>query len=159
MKYFENIYNSDSLKAEFRKLCNILHPDKGGNAKEFINMMNEYNSIKDSFNNENEKENLNSEQFYNILSQLEKLEDVNINFIGSFIWLFDNVEGSMYRQKDLIKSFLFDGYNTPRWAKVKKSWYFSPKDYKSRGKAIELDKIVFKYGNKQFQSKGNLKIA
>ena len=154
MKYFLNVSNSNELKSLYRKLCSELHPDKGGKASDFIAMMNEYNSIKDSFNNDNEAENLNAEQFYNLLQQLEKLTNIRIEFIGSFIWLFDEVEGSMYQQKEIIKSLVFDGYNSARWAKVKKSWYFSPADYKSKGKAIDLLKIKSKYGVQSFQSKG-----
>ena len=158
MKYFLGVKNANELKSLYRKLCNELHPDKGGNASEFITMMDEYNSIKDSFNNETESENLNAEQFYNLLQQLEKLTNIRIEFIGSFIWLFDEVEGSMYQQKEIIKSFIFDGYNSARWAKVKKSWYFSPADYKSKGKAVDLNLIKTKYGVQSFQSKGILKI-
>ncbi len=154
MKYFLNVSNSNELKSLYRKLCNELHPDKGGKTSDFIAMMNEYNSIKDSFNNDNESENLNAEQFYNLLQQLEKLTNIRIEFIGSFIWLFDEVEGAMYEQKDMIKSFVFEGYNSARRAKVKKSWYFSPADYKSKGKAIDLLKIKSKYGVQSFQSKG-----
>ena len=120
MKYFLNVSNSNELKSLYRKLCNELHPDKGGKASDFIAMMEEYNSIKDSFNNDNEAENLNAEQFYNLLQQLEKLTNIRIEFIGSFIWLFDEVEGAMYEQKDIIKSFIFERYNSARWAKVKK---------------------------------------
>ena len=154
MKYFLGVKNANELKSLYRKLCNELHPDKGGKAINFITMMNEYNSIKDSFNNEKESDNINAEQFYNLLQQLEKLTNVRIEFIGSFMWLFDEVEGSMYEQKDMIKSFVFEGYNSARWAKVKKSWYFSPADYKSKGKAIDLLKIKSKYGVQSFQSKG-----
>ena len=158
MKYFLNVSNSNELKSLYRKLCNELHPDKGGKASDFIAMMDEYNSLKDSFNSETESENLNAEQFYNLLQQLEKLTNIRIEFIGSFIWLFDEVEGSMYQQREIIKGFIFDGYNLARWAKVKKSWYFSPADYKSKGKAVDLSLIKTKYGVKSFQSKGILKI-
>ena len=154
MKYFLGVKNANELKELFRKLCNSLHPDKGGKVSDFIAMMDEYNSLKDSFNSEKESDNLNSEQFYNLLQQLEKLTNIRIEFIGSFIWLFDEVEGAMYEQKDMIKSFIFKGYNSARWAKVKKSWYFSPADYKSKGKAIDLLKIKSKYSVQSFQSKG-----
>ena len=154
MKYFLGVKNANELKELFRKLCNSLHPDKGGKVSDFIAMMDEYNSLKDSFNSEKESDNLNSEQFYNLLQQLEKLTNIRIEFIGSFIWLFDEVEGAMYEQKDMIKSFIFEGYNSARWAKVKKSWYFSPADYKSKGKAIDLLKIKSKYSVQSFQSKG-----
>ena len=44
MKYFLNVSNSNELKSLYRKLCNELHPDKGGKASDFIAMMEEYNS-------------------------------------------------------------------------------------------------------------------
>ena len=56
MKYFLGVKNANELKELFRKLCNNLHPDKGGKASEFIAMMDEYNSLKDSFNSEKEKQ-------------------------------------------------------------------------------------------------------
>lgn len=46
MKYFKNYpYTVESLKAEFRALCLIMHPDKGGNADEFKAMSAEYSDI------------------------------------------------------------------------------------------------------------------
>ena len=39
MKYFLGVKNANELKELFRKLCNSLHPDKGGKASEFIAMM------------------------------------------------------------------------------------------------------------------------
>nr|WP_317632327.1 J domain-containing protein [uncultured Flavobacterium sp.] len=162
MKYFKNIKSLDELKNLFRQLCKELHPDKGGNTKEFIIMFNEYDSLKDSFNNNNENQgkNINSEKFYNILQQLDKLENINISFVGSFIWLTDIIEGSMYKQKDIIKSFIFDGYNLARWASAKKSWYFSPSDYSApkNKKRQSLDEIKTKYQTKEYKTKGVTKI-
>ena len=160
MTYFNNISNQNELKSLFRKLCNELHPDKGGNSTEFINMMNEYNSIKDSFNSENEAVNLKAEELYNILEQLNVLENIQIDFIGSFIWLFDLEKGAMYQQKDLIKSFIFDGYNSARWANAKKSWYFSPTEYKRKGsKTYSIDDIKNKYSVESYRSQGLKKLA
>ena len=43
MKYFVNYpYTAESLKSEYRELCKKLHPDTGGNAQDFAEMMNEY---------------------------------------------------------------------------------------------------------------------
>lgn len=43
MKYFVNYpYTAESLKSEYRELCKRLHPDTGGNAQDFAEMMNEY---------------------------------------------------------------------------------------------------------------------
>ncbi len=46
MKYFANFpYTAESLKNEYRELCKKLHPDTGGNAEAFKNMVNEYEQI------------------------------------------------------------------------------------------------------------------
>lgn len=43
MKYFANHpYTAETLKSEYRELCKKLHPDTGGNAQDFAEMMNEY---------------------------------------------------------------------------------------------------------------------
>ena len=43
MKYFVNFpYTAESLKREYREFCKKLHPDTGGNAQDFAEMMNEY---------------------------------------------------------------------------------------------------------------------
>jgi len=43
MKYFVNFpYTAESLKSEYRELCKKLHPDTGGNAQDFAEMVNEY---------------------------------------------------------------------------------------------------------------------
>jgi len=43
MKYFINSpYTTNSLRGEYRHLCKKLHPDTGGDAEKFKEMMNEY---------------------------------------------------------------------------------------------------------------------
>lgn len=43
MKYFVNHpYTAETLKNEYREFCKKLHPDTGGNAQDFAEMMNEY---------------------------------------------------------------------------------------------------------------------
>lgn len=47
MRYFINSpYTTNSLKREFRFLCKKLHPDAGGDADKFKEMMNEYATIR-----------------------------------------------------------------------------------------------------------------
>ena len=46
MKYFINTpYTAESLKSEYREFCKKLHPDTGGNAEAFKEMLNEYTQV------------------------------------------------------------------------------------------------------------------
>lgn len=49
MKYFNNITTVEELKNQFRALSIKLHPDRGGNAEEFREMMAEYMAISKDF--------------------------------------------------------------------------------------------------------------
>ena len=51
MKYFVNHpYTAETLKNEYRELCKKLHPDTGGNAQDFAEMMNEYEQTRRNLN-------------------------------------------------------------------------------------------------------------
>lgn len=49
MKYFKNITTAEEIKKQFRAYCVSMHPDKGGDAEEFKQMMAEYNTITKNF--------------------------------------------------------------------------------------------------------------
>lgn len=55
MKYFKNITTPEELKKQFRTLATKLHPDRGGNAEEFKNMMAEYMAISKDFDRAKER--------------------------------------------------------------------------------------------------------
>lgn len=55
MKYFNNITTPEELKKQFRTLATKLHPDRGGNAEEFKNMMAEYMAISKDFDRAKER--------------------------------------------------------------------------------------------------------
>lgn len=163
MNYFKNCNDLNALKTEFRRLCLLLHPDhNNGNQKEFIAMYSEFkrlsNTLKFKTGFDKDKE-FNADAFFDTVSKFDELTDININFVGSFIWLTDIVDGAMYRQKDAIKGISIDGYNAPRWARKKVSWYFSPQDYKqkySKNKTIEQLKQT--YQSKTFATRKSVLI-
>ena len=45
MNYFENCYTSDEIKTRYRQWAMKLHPDKGGDAADFRQLQNQYESI------------------------------------------------------------------------------------------------------------------
>ncbi|MAX51528.1 MAG: hypothetical protein CMH22_06070 [Methylophaga sp.] len=162
MYYFSNCKDLNDAKTLFRKLCHTLHPDKGGNAQEFIKMQAEFktvsNKLKFNTGYETDKD-FNASKFYDLVRKFDGLSDINISFVGSFIWLEDIKRGAMYEQKDAIKAINLDGYNNARFARKKISWYFSPKDYKQKySKGKTLDQIKATYGSQEYKTKQTARI-
>jgi hypothetical protein len=58
MTYFNNCYTPDELKAEYRRLVKLLHPDKGGSNADFQQMQNLYEQAESSINNSTTKSTL-----------------------------------------------------------------------------------------------------
>lgn len=152
--YFTKCNTIDEAKNEFRKLCLILHPDKGGNASDFIAMYNEFKAFKPSQRKENEAE-FNADAFYDLVQKFEGFEGLIINFVGSFIWL----EGNTIQHKDSLKAIKLEGFKPLYWAKLKKAWFYSPLEYKKKsGKLVDLSEIKSRYGCTSFKTKQTFKI-
>ena len=165
MIHFKNCKDLNELKNEYRKLCKVLHPDKGGSHAGFIAMQNEFDilskKLKFSTGFEADKD-FNANKFYDLVQKFDALLDIDINFVGSFIWLTDTqgAAGAMYRQIETIKSIKVEGLNVPRWANKKKSWYFSPEDYKQKtGSNKTLEQLKTKYQGQTVQTKKSVSLS
>lgn len=147
----------DEAKNKFRELCKMLHPDTSGydSQKDFITMFNEFRSFKPKSQTQEEAETIfNADEFYDLLKNFDGLVDVKINFVGSFIWLEDITPSSTYLQRELIKSIVLDGFNTVRFAPVRKLWYFSPSGYKQRSKSKRsFEGLKEQWGVKSYNTK------
>lgn len=157
MAYFNTTLTIDEAKNLFRKLCLKLHPDTSGynSTTEFAQMYNEFKNFKPTDN----KESFNSDEFYNLIKNFESLIDVNISFVGSFIWIEDIIFGATYKQRNVIKSINLEGYNNARFAPIKKCWYFSPSNYVQKFKSKkDLNEIKSTYGCKSFTAKKQFQI-
>ncbi len=159
MDYFKNVQNLNEAKNLFRKLSIQLHPDTSryDSQAHFVAMYKEFqiltNKLKFNTGYDSDKE-FSAESFYSIIKKFEKLTDIKISFVGKFIWLEDLKPGAMYRQKNSIKEIKIEGYNSARWANQKKNWYFSPEDYKQKGKSSKsLEEIKERYGSHEYKTK------
>ena len=159
MNYFKDVKTLDEAKSLFRKLSLKLHPDTSGfnSHNTFVAMLKEFKAVSNKlkFNTGYDADkDFNAEKFYNTVKKFDSLTNIKISFVGSFIWLEDLVTGSMYKQKEAIKAINIEGMNNARWARQKKNWYFSPEDYKQKGRSNKsLDEIKTTYGAKEFKTK------
>ncbi len=164
MKYFEEVKTLDEAKNLYRQLVKRLHPDKeGGSHSLFVEMQNEFEKITKVLKfrtGKEEDQNFNADKFYNTVRKFDGLEDIQINFIGSFIWLQDLKFGAMFRQKQTIKEIQIEGLNFARWASKKKSWYYSPQDYKQVGsKNKSIEQLKSTYNSATFKTKQSIKLT
>ena len=165
MIYFNNVTTLEEAKNLFRTLCKDLHPDTSGydSQSEFVKMHSEFKTLTKTlkFNTgfESDKD-FDADAFYNALKQFDGLVDIQISFVGCFIWLTDLKAGAMYNQKETIKSIKVEGYNTARWAGKKKMWYFSSEGYSQKFKSNKtIDQIKATYGSNDFKTKQTLNLV
>lgn len=135
MKYFTNCKTIEDVKKTYKELAKKFHPDCGGNAELFKEMSAEYeiafNMYKDiHMNAEGEtyhKETTGTaQQFADIINKIIYCSGLNIEIIGSWIWL----TGNTYMYRETIKAAGFF------WSKNKQAWYYNGDTKKStyRGK-------------------------
>ena len=154
-KYFNVAYlkSLDDLKKAYFSLSKKLHPDVGGNTADFQTMQGEYEMLMDAFLTEGNfsKEQIKNEieldaAFQGVVNALAQYPQINIELIGSWIW----VSGATFPIKDVLKQLGFE------FAGKKKMWYINTTGVKTkRTKTLEIDEIRKKYGTKIITPKGD----
>lgn len=146
-RFFTNIETLEDLKRQYKTLALKNHPDRGGDV-EVMKLINaEYDAlfarVKDTHKNREgkvyTKENKETPaEFKDIIDKLIRMEGLEIEIIGCFIW----VSGETKPHKDSLKAMGF------KWHSVKKMWYKSPEGYRRHGKKqYSIDEIRDMYGS------------
>ena len=157
--YFSNCRSLEDVKTTFKTLAKQLHPDCGGNAELFKQMMTAYretferlkNIHSDSEGKTYQKESAEKpEQYAEIINQVIFFENVTIEIIGSWIWL----SGDTYPCKDQLKEIGF------HYSSSKKAWYYNGKSDKSfrRGR-YSMTKLREKWGSQTVQNQQRAMLA
>jgi len=163
MRYFTECRTAEELKKSYKEWAKKLHPDNNGDPEEFKEMQAEFSKkwdqLKDiHMNSEGEtytKETSESaEEFMDIIETLLRLNGVQTEICGKWIWCSGNTKP----HKDTLKMLGF------HWAKNKNAWYYHTEPYRRRhDREYSLDEIRELYGSQQYsgqkQKDRQLKIA
>ena len=107
MNYFKSVTSLNDLKKEYRKLTKQYHPDCNSTDTNQVmkNINRQYKLLfeqlkhtKNTTDNENNQyENVHT--FMNIINEYIKYQNMNINIVGSWIW----IDGNVYEIKNQLK--------------------------------------------------------
>lgn len=140
MKWFNNITTIEELKKAFRALVKQNHPDIGGNLEDMKEINNEYEimfSFIEKHGGQSKNHSVN-DGFREAMDAVIKMEGLNIEICGSWIW----VDGNTYPYKAEIKKAGFS------WAAKKKKWFWhSEQEISQNRKQMTMDNIRALHGS------------
>jgi curved DNA-binding protein CbpA len=156
--FFANIKTFKELKENYRKLAQMLHPDKEtGNAGKFIQMKKEYDKLfakmKDGkFDTEYEfkQHTTTTYDFKDIIDKLIFVQGADIEICGSWIWVWGIKWDEKEKHEQLKKIGLV-------FAKSKKAWVFKGTESKWR-KNMTMEQIRNEFGSEKIGIAPNKKM-
>lgn len=121
MKYFADVRTLEELKAAYRRLAMQHHPDVGGDAEVMKAINNEHDALferlKKQHNaqaDEAHRTTETPEEFRAIIETLLRLEGLEVELCGSWLWIGGNTRA----HKEALKAA------GCRWSSSKKLWYW-----------------------------------
>jgi hypothetical protein len=152
MKWFKDIRTLDELRTMYRKLALLHHPDKGGSTSDMQEINNEYDILSRRLINGNvtfsegrkKWEHFMSEEIKAKLNEIIFLEEVQIEIIGSWIWITGNTKAVKEELK--LRGFKFSPNKT--------AWYWQSGNYrKMNGKQFTMDEIRAMWGSEEVETR------
>jgi curved DNA-binding protein CbpA len=162
--YFKDCKCTEDVKEAYRKYAKALHPDNGGDAEEFKRMQAAYTAAFERFKythrkadrntagndhaddhsaNEHYKESYTAEAFAKVIDSIIGLDGVEIEIVGSWIWL----SGNTYPYREQIKEAGFF------WSSKHKKWYYSGDRRKSKKHSkLSFDEVRALHGSHEIRS-------
>lgn len=169
MTYFNNIFNLEELRKQYRDLLKKFHPDNPNGSTQATQEINaEYDRLFESLKNRHESATAGStantktafddlkfdfesdQKMREVLQQIINFEGINIEIVGCWIWL----SGNTYQYKTNLNDLGF------KWAREKKKWYFHTEAFRKRSKRkLTMDDIRNYYGSTEVETTYTYKLA
>ena len=152
MSFFNHITTLQELRKEYHRLAVIHHPDKGGDLETMKAINNEFERLSKKLINADttftqsrkDYEYQVSEDLQQTLNQILHLVGIEIEIIGSWLWL----TGNTYAHREAIKAAGFS------FSRQKTAWYYHSGEYRKRsGKMGSLDDVREFWGSEKIQPK------
>jgi len=146
-------YTPELIKAIYRKLCSLYHPDRNPAGLEMMKMVNEaYAVLKDSSGTvDPDSQTTNyGEDINTALQAIINLDGILIEVAGTWVW----VSGDTKPHKDILKEAGF------KWAMKKKMWFYRPEDSISKGRGkYSIDDIRARHGSQTINKQQRRSLA
>jgi len=152
----------EELKGQYRKLAQKHHPDRGGDTATMQAINAEYDELfpllKDIHKTKDgetytarQATTETADQFKDLITELMKMDNIEIEVIGCFVW----VTGDTKPHREQLKSLKF------KWHNKKTAWFLAPDGYRPRSRReYDLDEIRDMYGTGgKVHSHGTTKLA
>lgn len=152
MKYFAACATLDALKHEYRRLCMIHHPDRGGDTATMAAINQEYDEafrrLQSGRTTQQTTETHEAEEapeaFRAVISRLVILAGINIEICGSWVW----VTGNTYPNREALKAAGL------RYSKGKAAWYWKPEGSHSKARRnYSMDEIRQLHGSERIKTR------
>lgn len=155
MKYFKNCASLSDVKAEYRRLVKLHHPDLGGDTATMQAINAEYaEAVKhiaehgEGYDKEAAAKEV-PEEYTAAVAAAIHLPGVVLDLVGSWVWCTGNTRPHAEALKKA-------GY---KWAPKKQAWYWRPFWAACKGSGKSLDQIKAKYGSERITDKDKKEIA
>lgn len=146
--YFHGCFSEAEIKARYRELCKLHHPDLGGSteAMQAVNAAYEERlrgEFRKSYDNDTAEDFVDLEREVAAkVAQIISLQGIIVELVGRWVW----VTGKTYEVKAALKAAGFF------WASKKYAWYWhKPEDACTSRSKKSLEEIKAKYGSRELR--------
>lgn len=128
------------------------HPDNGGDEETCKAINTEYEEALRKIAGGMTDEALNADEaLRNIIEKIITCDGLNIEIIGSWVW----VDGNTFEHKETLKA------NGFKWSRGRKKWHFTADEKKRhyKGEQLDFEELRVKYGSELVKTKTRKAIA